>query len=401
MNYSTTRCTTPTATPRTGRGEGMPRGAPYHTAVPFAALPHDVAADPRLTPTDLRVLAALLYYACSKPTCYPSDAGIADRVHKHPGTVRRCLKRLEDLEYIRREFVTATPANPTGRLIYLLFTAPDWSRPRGRQHLDAGAQVPACSHAPRERTPERRCTPAPERRRTPTPCADERAPRAPAPEAPRAQAHAEEDVIVKKNENLEETAGIDSPSRPRPAVPAAPPATPPEAPSAPIPAPTTTSALPFDLRAIGAAPELKPAPTPPARRYPRFGFNLEELTRVATDTADPILAAEIARRTAPPPPPEPPPAMVPTPALLESLPGRHDLIMAMARRLCEETGDFNVATQRTFEQMATAVASRAVPSSVLLSCWRQAMGPKAEHRGKVLVAAWGREVRDYVTPMRR
>ena len=178
MNCSTTRCTTPAADPRAGRGESAPRRTQYHTGVPFAALPHDIAADPRLSPTDLRVLAALLYYARQDPSCYPSDASIAARVHRHPGTVRRCLKRLEDLGYIHREFVQATPANPTGRLIHLTCTEPDWPRPE---------MVPTperrCTPTPERQctpTPERRCTPTPERRRTPTPCADERTPRAPA-----------------------------------------------------------------------------------------------------------------------------------------------------------------------------------------------------------------------------
>ena len=108
----------------------MRHGGPNtRPSVPFAALPHDIAADPRLSPTDLRVLAALLYYARQDPSCYPSDASLAARVHRHPGTVRRCLKRLEDLGYIRREFVQATPANPTGRLIHLTCTEPDWPRP--------------------------------------------------------------------------------------------------------------------------------------------------------------------------------------------------------------------------------------------------------------------------------
>jgi Helix-turn-helix domain len=170
VNCSTTRCTTPAADPRTGRGECAPRGTQYHTGVPFAALPHDIAADPRLSPTDLRVLAALLYYARQDPSCYPSDASIAARVHRHPGTVRRCLKRLEDLGYIRREFVQATPANPTGRLIHLTCTEPDWPRPEM-------VPIPKRRCTP---TPERRCTPTPERRRTSTPCADERTPQAPA-----------------------------------------------------------------------------------------------------------------------------------------------------------------------------------------------------------------------------
>jgi hypothetical protein len=65
--------------------------------------------------------------------------------------------------------------------------------------------------------------------------------------------------------------------------------------------------------------------------------------------------------------------------------------MVAARRLSEETGDYKAASLRTFERMAEAVATRAVPSSVLLDCWRQGMGPKSEHKGKVLVAAWKRE----------
>ena len=141
--------------------------------------------------------------------------------------------------------------------------------------------------------------------------------------------------------------------------------------------------------------------SPPTRHYRCLGLSLEELARIAGETADPILAAELARRTATPSPPEPPPQALPTVVLLEGLPGRHDLIMAAARRLCEETGDFNVATQRTCEQMAEAVATRVVPAAVLLSCYKQAMGPRAEHRGKVLVAAWQREAREYVTPLRR
>src|SRR6266511_2371693 len=150
VNSPTFRYPMPAADPRTGRGESAPRGTQYHTDVPFAALPHDIAADPRLSPTDLRVLAALLYYARQDPSCYPSDASIAARVHRHPGTVRRCLKRLEDLGYIRREFVQATPANPTGRLIHLTCTEPDWPRPTPD-------------------IPERQCTPTPERQCTPTP----------------------------------------------------------------------------------------------------------------------------------------------------------------------------------------------------------------------------------------
>ena len=426
MNCSTTRCTTPAADPRTGRGESAPRGAQYHTGVPFAALPHDIAADPRLTPTDLRVLATLLFYARQRTICYPSDDAIAARVHRHPGTVRRSLKRLEDIGYLQREFLPPSPANPTGRLIHMTCMEPDWPRPN-----QTTAPAP---------TPARRRTPPPERRRTGGARASAQVGRAPA--------HTEENVIVKKNETEEEPDGINRhlrsrpestpatqpeidpipalqapklesvvPDRPEPSESILMPQEAPMAPSEPVAGPTLTAAvqalpvadlaapasrgptvLPLDLGAIGK-PMISfsmpprgttpPAPRPPFQRK-KLGLDLAELAKVAGD--DPILAAELARRTAPPAPPEPPPATLPTEALFEKLPGRHDLIMIAARRLSEETGDFKPASLRTFEKMAEAVATRSVPSAVLIDCWRQGMGPKSEHKGKVLVAAWKRSV---------
>ena len=192
-------------------------------------------------------------------------------------------------------------------------------------------------------------------------------------------------------------------------------AAPPPPPLPPPPPPPLPP--PLDLGAIGtpttsfspppgaprAAPPRPSATPPPAPAAPRsgarragLGLGLAELARVVGATADPILAAELARRTAPPPPPEPPPQTLPTAELVALLPGRHDLIMVVARRLSEETGDFQLASQRTFEMMAASVARRSVPASVLLDCWRQGMGPQAVHKGKVLVAAWKRQA-----PLRR
>ena len=127
MNCPTTRCSTPAAAPRTGRGESAPWGTQSKASVPFAAIPHDIAADPRLSPTDLRVLAALFYFARADTSCWPCDNSIAARVHRHPGTVRRSLRHLEDLGYIRR---LPSRENPTGRLIHLTCREPDWERPR-------------------------------------------------------------------------------------------------------------------------------------------------------------------------------------------------------------------------------------------------------------------------------
>ena len=122
MNCFTTGYRAPAAAPRTGRGESAPR----RTSIPFAAIPHDIAADPRLSATDVRVLAALAYFARADLSCWPSDHSIAGRVHCHPGTVQRSLRCLEDLGYIRRQ----PSQNPTGRLIHLTCRQPDWERPR-------------------------------------------------------------------------------------------------------------------------------------------------------------------------------------------------------------------------------------------------------------------------------
>jgi hypothetical protein len=86
----------------------------------FAKLPHDIASDPRLKPVDVRVLAALLFWARDKPTCYPSDRSIGARVHRARASIQRALRRLEGLGFIARE---KTESNVTGRLIRLLFVA--------------------------------------------------------------------------------------------------------------------------------------------------------------------------------------------------------------------------------------------------------------------------------------
>lgn len=100
-----------------------PHAAPVKPAAsaPFAAVPHDLAADPRLTPVDVRIIAALLFWARGKAACWPCDRSIAGRVGRSTATVQRALRRLEGLGLIARERVEPSDRNRTGRVIRLLW----------------------------------------------------------------------------------------------------------------------------------------------------------------------------------------------------------------------------------------------------------------------------------------
>lgn len=96
---------------------------------PFAAIPHDIAADPRLTPVDVRVIAALLYWARDKASAWPCDRSIAARVGRSVSTVQRALRRLQALGLVQREKVPQSDANRTGRILRLR-----WRLDRGVGH---------------------------------------------------------------------------------------------------------------------------------------------------------------------------------------------------------------------------------------------------------------------------
>jgi hypothetical protein len=85
-------------------------------ARPFAKLPHDIAADPRLLAIDVRLLLALVYYAMDKTTCWPSDKTLGARIGRARATVQRRLRHLETIGLIVRQ---KTDANPTGRVLVL------------------------------------------------------------------------------------------------------------------------------------------------------------------------------------------------------------------------------------------------------------------------------------------
>jgi len=376
VNPSTTRTTPPAATPRTGRGESTPQ------TLPFSALPHDLRKDPQLVgnQTAIVLAATLLEYARAKAYCYPTNATLAADMGCCVSTIQNALAALRAAGWVRLELGSN---QPNGRRIWLTWrcgSAPparvsqvsDIPQPIGPPVQPAGPPIQLAGSPPQPAGPPVQSVGA-ERRIV---------------------------VVEAKEESSEEARVTDSAPRSRPAVPQLPAA--PEAPPvatvgpavrAPANREAATCAIPFDLRAIGQlpAPPTPPSPANGPRTYrPRLGLTLEELAKVAGD--DPILAAELARRTAPPAPPEPPPQALPTAELFELLPGRHDLIAAATQRLAAELGDFKVVSWKFFQQAVQAVVTRSVPPEVLLDCHCQATSPAAKNRGSVFVVAWQREV---------
>jgi hypothetical protein len=112
-------------------------------APPFAQLPHDIAADPRLTPVDVRVVTALLFWARDKAAAWPCDRSIAARVGRSVSTVQRALRKLQALGLVQRDKVEPSDRNRTGRIIRLI-----WRLDRGVGH-GCPALPSAAADAPR------------------------------------------------------------------------------------------------------------------------------------------------------------------------------------------------------------------------------------------------------------
>src|SRR5512147_2362600 len=119
MNSPTTRCTTPVATPRSGRRKTAPprpdSGA-KDQSLPFSALPHALRKDPRLRGkhTAVTLAAALLEYACDRASCYPTNARLAADLGCAESTIRANLALLRDAGWVRVEL---GPHQPNGRRI--------------------------------------------------------------------------------------------------------------------------------------------------------------------------------------------------------------------------------------------------------------------------------------------
>jgi hypothetical protein len=97
--------------------------------LPYAAIPHALTVDPRLSAQAVRVATLLLGWARSKDHCWPADAAIAARAGCSASTIQRALRALEAAGWIARE---ETAANRTGRLIRLAWRVNNDRPPRSR-----------------------------------------------------------------------------------------------------------------------------------------------------------------------------------------------------------------------------------------------------------------------------
>jgi hypothetical protein len=412
MTSCTTRNTSPAAT-RTGGCA--------------AALPNDpgldeILADPDLGSTAKAIVTVMVKnWAWSKDHCWPCDKTLAAKVGKSVGQVQRCLQELEQAGRIRRE---RTDEVPNGRRIWLLWRCPG-GREGAQREIATARSAPAAQarneivivnggREPEIRSPSRpRPEPAPAETAIPDspafPTTDWPAdgPTAPPLSPPRPQepceASPEPELEGRNARSLQALSGAAG-GRSSDPVPS------------PVPAEPIVPLTVMDLGTIGRPGSPSPAPVAPrivctvapaspvscsdptagdAPRRSRLGLGLDlaELIKVVGETNDPILAKELARRTAPPAPPEPPPQALTTHELFAKLPGRHDLISEATRRLAEETGDFKPASWSFYQRAVEAVVTRSTLPGVLFDCHRQATGPKAKDPGKVFVVAWKRQVR--------
>jgi hypothetical protein len=436
VNCPTTRGTTPAADSRTGRGESaLPRSDPgaKTQSLPFAAIPHHIAADPRLSPTDLRVLAALLYHARSNASCWASDRRLAqrcstaaDRGPASVGTIQRALKRLEACGHITRE---ATPETLTGRRIWLAWRAVP---------LRAGEQTPMRADEQQRNVivrEKKEKTKSPERSRPEPELVLVAVPSHPADRPPPATVTPSNPVdgpplpptgagaavptpvaaLEPRTAILEGPVERGGPRSPREAVLGGP---------TPSPEPVPAPAFPAGLTPVGrsdpsapgdppvAAPEPRPAlarvprvepprsaPVPatsPAKAGPGANLTPEQQQRLAAlpegvreqvylwlMSGDRILMREALRRLTPPRPrPETPRTL---PELLGRIREDPSFPSLAADWLCRTLGDQK--SYSGFKARCEEAWRGELPVSRLVSAYEQASGPQAKNRGALFMHA--------------
>jgi Helix-turn-helix domain len=397
VNSPTISFTTPAAALRTGRGSCALPPASLGTKIqflPFAALPHDLRKDPRLkgNRTAIVLAAALLEYAPGvKPSCYPTNARLADDLGCCEQTVRTALAALQSAGWIR----IALGANqPNGRRIWLLW------RIDGTTNPPRVPDPPHLSDTPQPVGP------------LPQPAGGPLKPTGP-----------EEEIVIEEGIKEESRQFAHGDKRPRgepkptstaaPTPPLAPErvaepalAPPPLAPLAPVQTlPPLAEVGPREARPaisrdpagpnapVEPPPRSSPPPVPgPTKAGPAPALTSEQQQRLAAmpeaarDQAllwllsgDMILMREALRRLTPPRPrPEIPQTL---PELLGRIRESPDYPAAAAQALCQALGD--AKSYAGFKARCDAAYLGELCPTQLVSAFEQAMGPKVRNPGAV------------------
>lgn len=330
---------------------------------PFASLPHDVAADPRLTPTDLAVLVALTYWARAKDHCWPSDRSIGLRIGRSIPTVQRRLRHLETVGLVER---IETAENRTGRILRLVWRA-EASAPVPRPALEPARlrSIPAGS-GPGQ------VGPSPEVAGSP--------PMSPMSYPPASPMSHEGNRSVKREPSEERRTEPVQRQRSE------------EAPKqAPAPRPVPSSA-PIVAEALGST--VPSSTTPPRTSAPgstthpaptvHSSGRAQVLEWAASD--DPILRAEAARRLKPKAPPRPEPQTAEE--LLARIQENPAHVAAAAEVLARTFDDrrswagFHAVARRAFEGE--------IPPAVLVDALGRASDPKARNPAALFMSIVGR-----------
>lgn len=338
---------------------------------PFASLPHDVAADPRLTPTDVAVLVALLFWARSKDHCWPSDRSIGLRIGRSPRTVQRRLRHLETVGLVER---IETAENRTGRILRLVWRA-EASAPVPRPVLEPARlrSIPAGS-GPGPVGPSAEVAGSP--------------PMSPMSYPPASPMSHEGKRSVKREPSEERRTEPSQRQRSE------------EAPKqAPAPRPVPSSA-PIVAEALGSTVpgSTTPRATPPSRTLAPSSTTLPASTVPSSArsqalewaaSSDPILRAEAARRLKPKPPPRPEPQT--TAELLARIQENPAHVAAAAEVLARTFDDrrswngFHAVARRAFEGE--------IPPGVLVDALGRASDGKARNPAALFMSIVGRRVR--------
>jgi hypothetical protein len=356
-------------------------GASTRHKEPFAALPHHIAGDPRVSPLAKAVLLALLYWARGKDHCWPADASIGRRVGRSVATVQRALRQLQGRGLIDRR---KTDANRTGRIIVLTFRSrtdegPSRSAvrpPRPASLRDEGDVTVKRSDAGRE-IPNQ----MPERPR-PDPVAEPSA-------RPLASVLAQVLEQVRRPSAAEPPAGpppVSAPVLPRP-------------PAATLRPPRVascgreTARVPDAIAGSAPPPASPPAAaetTPAVPLTPAEQARLAELAPATRDrvltwlaTGDRICLGEARRQLAPPRAAPAPPGT--TAELLVRVREDPSYVAASAAALAQEFGDAG-SWSGFHARLSEAWSGRLDPAD-LVEAYRQACGPRVRNRGAIFMTA--------------